>query len=80
MLVTGATGMVGALVVRRAVEKGYRVRAMVRSSSNRGELAALGVEQVEADLGRPETLPAAVAGVDMVVHTAAHVGDWGPAE
>lgn len=80
MLVTGATGMVGALVARRAVEKGYRVRAMVRSSSNRSELAALGVEQVEADLGRPETLPAAVSGVDIVVHTAAHVGDWGPAE
>jgi nucleoside-diphosphate-sugar epimerase len=78
MLVTGATGMVGALVTRRAIDQGYRVRAMVRAAS--GPLASLGVEQVEADLCRPETLPAAVAGVDLVVHTAAHVGDWGPAE
>ena len=28
----------------------------------------------------PETLPAALAEADVVVHAAAHVGDWGPAE
>jgi nucleoside-diphosphate-sugar epimerase len=38
------------------------------------------MEIVEADLSRPETLVPAVAGIDVVVHTAAHVGDWGPAE
>jgi nucleoside-diphosphate-sugar epimerase len=31
-------------------------------------------------LAAPETLPAALAGADVVVHSAAHVGDWGPAE
>jgi nucleoside-diphosphate-sugar epimerase len=35
---------------------------------------------VEGDLTQPETLPAVVADADIVVHTAAHVGDWGPAE
>ena len=34
MLVTGANGAVGARVVRRALEAGYRVRAMVRPGSS----------------------------------------------
>ncbi len=72
--------MVGGLLARKAVEAGYQVRAMVRSTSNRTGLEDLAIELVEADLGRPETLPPAVSGVDIVVHTAAHVGDWGPAE
>jgi nucleoside-diphosphate-sugar epimerase len=38
------------------------------------------VQFVEADLAEPETLPAALANADVVVHAAAHVGDWGPAE
>lgn len=80
MLITGTTGMVGSLLARKAVAAGYQVRGMVRSTSKRTGLEDLAVEWVEADLGRPETLPAAVAGVDMVVHAAAHVGDWGPAE
>ena len=80
MLITGTTGMVGSLLARKAVAAGYQVRGMVRSTSRRTGLEDLGIEWVEADLGRPETLPQAVAGVDIVVHAAAHVGDWGPAE
>jgi nucleoside-diphosphate-sugar epimerase len=80
LLVTGATGMVGHMVAQRAAEAGYQVRAMVRQPRACGSLEALGVELVEGDLGRPETLPAALADADLVVHTAAKVGDWGPAE
>lgn len=80
LLVTGATGMVGRAVVRRAVEAGYRVRALVRNRGNGNLMDALDVEQFEGDLAVPETLPGAVQGVDVVVHAAAHVGDWGPAE
>ena len=80
LLITGATGMVGGLVTQRALEAGYTVRAMVRASSNRDSLNDLGVEQVEADLSDPESLPPAFEGVDYVLNTAAHVGDWGPAE
>lgn len=80
LLITGATGMVGGLLTKRALEAGYTVRAMVRSSSNRDSLGGLDVEQVEADLAEPETLPPAFEDVDYVVNTAAHVGDWGPAE
>lgn len=79
MLVTGATGMVGYHVVRRAVESGYEVRALVRATSSISELESMGVECIIADLASPETLPS-LKGVDFVVHAAAKVGDWGPAE
>jgi nucleoside-diphosphate-sugar epimerase len=80
LLITGATGMVGGLLTRCALEAGYTVRAMVRSTSNRDSLDSLDVEQFEADFADPETLPPALDDVDFVVNTAAHVGDWGPAE
>jgi nucleoside-diphosphate-sugar epimerase len=80
ILVTGATGMVGGHFAQRAVAAGYPVRALVRSASKADCLARLGIELVEGDLGNPESLPTAVAGADVVVHAAAHVGDWGPTE
>jgi nucleoside-diphosphate-sugar epimerase len=81
LLVTGATGAVGKRVVRRALDAGYRVRAMVRDAGRTDpELAGWGAELVEGDMAAPESLPAAAAGADVVVHTAAHIGDWGPAD
>lgn len=72
--------MVGSAVVRRAVAAGYAVEAMVRPNSDRRPLAGLPVAYVQADLADPETLPDALARADLVVHAAAHVGDWGPVE
>lgn len=72
--------MVGSLLMARALKEGYTVRAMVRPTSNRAAFEGLDVELFEADLADPESLPAALDGVDYVVNTAAHVGDWGPAE
>ena len=80
VLVTGATGMVGGAFARRAAETGYEVRAMVRRGSDRRALDGVPVEFVEGDLADPESLPAALADAQIVIHTAAHVGDWGPAE
>jgi uncharacterized protein YbjT (DUF2867 family) len=70
ILVVGATGQVGSLVVRRLRAGGAPVRALVRDPATAGDLAATGAELVVADLGRPETLDAALKGVDAVVATA----------
>lgn len=80
LLVTGATGLVGSHVARRAAAAGYEVLAMVRANSDRRLLEDVPVRYVVADLAQPETLSAALAEADVVVHAAAHVGDWGPAE
>lgn len=80
VLVTGATGLVGNCVARRLRQAGYRVQAMVRPSSPRSSLADIDVEFVEGDLANVETLPAVVKDAEIVVHAAAHIGDWGPAE
>lgn len=70
ILVVGATGQVGSLVVRRLRADGARVRAMVRDPGSADDLAATGAELVVADLGMPETLDAALDGVTAVVSTA----------
>jgi uncharacterized protein YbjT (DUF2867 family) len=59
LLVTGATGNVGAEVVRALIDAGEPVRALTRSA---GALPA-GVEAVTGDLNRPEGLSDALAGV-----------------
>ncbi|TWT96570.1 NAD-dependent epimerase/dehydratase family protein [Neorhodopirellula pilleata] len=80
VLITGATGMVGSLVAKEALRAGYTVRAMVRPTSDLSSLEGLDIETVHADLADLDSLPAAVSDVDYVINTAAHVGDWGPAE
>jgi (4-alkanoyl-5-oxo-2,5-dihydrofuran-3-yl)methyl phosphate reductase len=63
ILVTGATGVVGSEVLRQLAASGKKVRALVR---NRASAAKLGphVELVEGDFEKPETIAAALQGVD----------------
>ncbi len=68
LLVVGATGSIGRLVVEKAVEDGYAVHALVRSLDRARPLPPQ-MERVVGDLTRPDTLPAAVDGVDAVVFT-----------
>jgi uncharacterized protein YbjT (DUF2867 family) len=70
ILVVGATGQLGSLVVRTLREQGQRVRAMVRDRSTAEDLAATGAALVRADLTAPGTLDAALDGVTAVVATA----------
>jgi uncharacterized protein YbjT (DUF2867 family) len=64
ILVTGATGTVGSEVVRRLLAAGERPRALVRDADKARERLGEQVEQVVGDLNRPETIGAALAGVD----------------
>jgi len=68
LLVVGATGSIGRLVVEEAIRQGHAVRALVRNQ-RKAKLLRPQAEVVVGDLTRPETLPPAVAGVDAVVFT-----------
>ena len=80
ILVVGATGQVGSRVVRTLRAQGEPVRAMVRDPASAADLAATGAELVVADLGRPETLDAALDGVSAVVATANAVAPIRPGD
>jgi|SRR5579859_358403 len=69
--VTGATGHVGANLVRALVERGDQVRALVHDDE-RG-LDGLPVEQVRADVRDAKSLLEGFEGVDLVFHLAARI-------
>jgi dihydroflavonol-4-reductase len=71
-LVTGATGFVGWHVARLLIEKGHKVRALVR----KGPVMSLDVEPFPGDLRDPASLQEAVAGCGAVFHVAADYRLW----
>jgi dihydroflavonol-4-reductase len=76
ILVTGASGFIGWHVARHLVERGERVRALVRPSSKLDDLPD--VEVVHGDLRDPDSLRQAVAGCGVVFHVAADYRLWAP--
>lgn len=70
---TGATGFIGSAVTRRLRAASYRIRALVRPSSNRNRLSDSGVDWIEGDLGDLESLRRLVRGADAVVQCAGAV-------
>ncbi len=72
-LVTGASGFVGWHVARLLLERGHRVRALVRAGSRIPELE---VERVTGDLRDPASLASAVSGCELVFHVAADYRLW----
>jgi len=68
-LVTGASGFIGRHVVRRLLERGDQVKCLMRRQPQNG-LESAGVEIAFGDVTRPESLVAAVRGVDLVFHVA----------
>ena len=76
VFLTGATGFLGSEVARLLVDRGDRVRALVRDASRADALLELGCEVVEGDLCDEPALVEHCRGVQAVVHTAA-VSDIG---
>jgi uncharacterized protein YbjT (DUF2867 family) len=68
VLVVGATGSIGRLVVEEAVRQGYAVRALVRNPDKAAQLPPE-AQVVNGDVTRPESFHGAVDGIDAVVFT-----------
>jgi len=70
VLVTGATGLIGASVARELAARGHAVRALVRAASDPAPLAGIAVELARGDVLDAASVRAALAGCDAVVHLA----------
>ncbi len=79
-LITGATGFVGGHLVEACTNRGWNVRALVRSSSETGLLQRCNATLVRGDMTDSAAIREALQGVRVVFHCAAKVGDWGPVE
>lgn len=77
-LVTGASGFVGSAVARRLIAAGHEVRAIVRPTSDRRNLAGLACEIVIGDLTDEAAVRSAVKGCDALFHVAADYRLWVP--
>lgn len=76
-LVTGANGLIGANLVRELLHAGYKVRALIRISSDVRSLNGLNIELAHGDVLDFASLPPVVAGCDVIFHCAAMFSYWG---
>lgn len=76
VLVTGASGFVGAAVVRQLLTPERDVRVMIRQGSDRSNVQGLDVEVVTGDLTDHASLRTAVRGCHGVFHVAADYRLW----
>lgn len=74
VLVSGSTGFVGSNLCRRLIEEGHQVRAFHRATSQLHLLEGLELEHALGDITQPESLQAAMQGVEVVFHAAAWMG------
>lgn len=70
ILVTGATGHIGNVLVRKLLEQGKKVRALVWRGEDTSSIRDLDLERVEGDVLDLASLVPALDGVDTVYHLA----------
>lgn len=78
ILITGASGFLGSAVARALLARGVRLRALVRPTSQRGNLEGLPCEIVTGDLTDAQSLRPALAGIRGLFHVAADYRLWAP--
>ena len=75
--VTGGTGFVGSMVVRKLVEAGHSVRVLARPTSDLRQLKGLPLTIIPGDLADSDGLRQGMQGCDWVFHVAALYSYWG---
>ena len=76
IFVTGGNGFIGSRVVRQLVTRGYRVRCLLRETSDTSRIDDLQFERCYGDVRDRASLAAGMAGADGCIHLAAVVA-WG---
>ncbi|MBV9551091.1 MAG: NAD-dependent epimerase/dehydratase family protein [Alphaproteobacteria bacterium] len=76
VLVTGASGFVGAAVARAALKRGFRTRVLLRPTADRRNIAGLEVEPVTGDMRDEASMTGALDGVRYLFHVAADYRLW----
>jgi uncharacterized protein YbjT (DUF2867 family) len=79
ILVTGANGYVAGYVFRQLKQllPGAQVAGLIRSEAQAAKVRAAGIKPVIGDVTKPETLTAALQGVEKIIHLAAVNRDRG---
>ena len=80
ILVTGASGFIGGHLAARLAADGHRVRGLMRKTSDPAFLRGTPVELRAGDVTDPASLRPVMEGIEVVVHAAGYVSDWGPLE
>jgi len=70
VIVTGATGHIGNVLVRELLARGVVVRALVLPDDDKRPLAGLDIETAHGDVIDPVSLKSAFAGAELVFHLA----------
>ena len=71
VFVTGGSGFIGQVLIRRLIADQHDVRALVRSAASADTVAALGATPVRGELTEPDTWRDAVRGSEVLFHLAA---------
>ncbi len=72
--VTGGSGFIGGVLIRRLVTDGWRVRGLARSDTAANTVADRGAEAVRGDLQDVAAMAAGARGCEVAFHCAAMLG------
>jgi dihydroflavonol-4-reductase len=76
VLVTGASGFVGAAVARAAIARGFKTKVLMRPAASRANIKGIDVELVTGDMRDADSMRAALSGARYLFHVAADYRLW----
>ena len=76
ILITGADGLLGSHVVRKAISAGYQVKGFIQPDRKNKSLEGLDIERYYGDLLNKADINEAVKGCDYLIHTAGSTAVW----